>query len=167
VKSWQKNRKKHTPPREHVVVHLRIGAWECSGMYHLSQLNAVLSDVERAIPDWHLSQRRSDPMAHARLCGLLMTMAQHRADAKILEAAVKAATWLAVHSRVGRYRAALEKAVAEHGHAHLTVQTDALGNAWGFMVSNMVGDMSLAMSTIRRASGDPATRSQTASTTVH
>lgn len=131
VKSWQRNGKTHAPPRGSIVVHVRIGAWECSGLYHLSQLSAILGDVERAIPEWQLSQRRSDPMAHVHLCGLLMTMAQHRADRKVPEAAVKAATWLAVHSRAGGYKEALEKAIAEHGHAHLTIQTDALGSAWG------------------------------------
>ena len=123
------------PRRGHVVVTVRVGAWECRGTYRLDQLQVVLADVERAVPNWRLTERRSDPTAHALLRRFLLTLPTQRPEPKLLTAAVKAATWVAVNYPTGKFKAALADAMRDHGQAHLTLQADAAGRTWGVAVS--------------------------------
>ena len=123
------------PRRGHVVVTVRIGVWECRGTYHINQLQIVLADVERAVPKWRLTERRTDLAAHAVLRRFLVALPTPRPDQKLLTATVKAATWLAVNHPAGKFEAALADAVRDHGQAHLTLQADATGVAWGLAVS--------------------------------
>jgi hypothetical protein len=124
-----------------IVVTVHLGAWECQGIYPVAQLDAVLVDVERAIPGWCLAQRRTDPMAHLLLRRLLIGMCRITSTTKLLEGIVKAATWLAINNPQGNCRTALAGVIHNHGHARLTVtaRTDSL--AWRMAVSARKADL--------------------------
>jgi hypothetical protein len=120
-----------------IVVTVHLGAWECQGIYPVAQLDAVLVDVERAIPGWCLAQRRTDPMAHLLLRRLLIGMCRIASTTKLLEGIVKAATWLAVNNPQGNCRTALAQAIENQGHACLSVIASADGLMWDMTVSSM------------------------------
>jgi hypothetical protein len=120
-----------------VVVTVRLGAWECRGIYRIAQLDTVLADVERTIPGWRLAQRRTDPATHLMLRRLLFIMCRAPSTTKLLEGTVKAATWLAVNNPQGNCRAALAQAIENQGHACLSVIASADGLMWDMTVSSM------------------------------
>jgi len=124
-----------------IVVTVRLGAWECQGIYHIAQLDTVLADVERAVPGWRLAQRRTDPAAHLILRRLLFSMCRVPSTTKLLEGTVKAATWLAVNNPQGNCRAALAEAIENQGHACLSVIASTDGVVWDMTVSSMEADL--------------------------
>ena len=124
-------------PSGQVIVTVRLGAWECRGIYRIAQLDAVLADVERAVPGWRLAQRRTEPAAHLMLRRFLFSMCRVPSTTKLLEGTVKAATWLAVNNPQGSCRAALAQAIENQGHACLSVIASPDGLVWDMAVSSM------------------------------
>ena len=122
---------------DRIVVTVRLGAWECRGIYRIAQLDTVLADVERTIPGWRLAQRRTDPAAHLMLRRLLFSMCRAPSTTKLLEGTVKAATWLAVNNPQGNCRAALAQVIENQGHACLSVIASTDGLVWDMTVSSM------------------------------
>ena len=120
-----------------IVVTVRLGAWECRGIYRIAQLDTVLADVERTVTGWRLAQRWTDPAAHLMLRRLLFSMCRAPATTKLLEGTVKAATWLAVNNPQGNCRAALAQAIENQGHACLSVIASTDGQVWDMTVSSM------------------------------
>jgi hypothetical protein len=120
-----------------IVVTVRLGAWECRGIYRIAQLDTVLADVERAVSGWRLDQRRTDPAAHLMLRRLLFSMCRAPSTTKLLEGTVKAATWLAVNNPQGNCRAALAQVIENQGHACLSVIVSSDGLVWDMTVSSM------------------------------
>jgi hypothetical protein len=132
-------------PGGQIAVTVRLGAWKCRGIYRIAQLDAVLADVERAVPGWCLARRRTDPTAHLLLRRLLFGMCRAPSTTKLLEGTVKAATWLAVNDPAGNYRTALAEAVRKHGHACLSVTASTDGLVWDMAVSSMEADLAPAL----------------------